>query len=177
MSLVGRTIARAIGGVRGAEYRSRLVDSLVVGSFSSAIEGATGENDWISTDPAVVAAYEADPLSGVMFSVGGYATLTDLTAQAVSPSCAAGVPDDLSLLFVAGADDPVGSCGKGVRAAAERYREAGSVDVRTIIYPEMRHEILNEPRRRDVYVDVESWFTEQSAKASARRRARAQGRK
>ena len=66
---------------------------------------------------------------------------------------------------------------RGVRAAAERYREAGSVDVRTIIYPEMRHEILNEPRRRDVYVDVESWLTEQSAKASARRRARAQGRK
>ena len=29
-----------------------------------------------------------------------------------------------------------------------------------VIYPNMRHEILNEPRRLDVYNDVEQWFTE-----------------
>ena len=61
---------------------------------------------------------------------------------------------------MAGAVDPVGACGEGVREAADLYRSQGVEDVREIIYPNMRHEILNEPRRVDVFTDVEQWFTE-----------------
>ena len=160
LSLAGRTLSRVIGAVRGETYRSRLVDSLVIGAFSSAIEDARTDSDWISTDPSVVDAYLADPLSGQSFSVGAYATLTDLTAEVVTKKSAAAVPKQLPLLFVAGAEDPVGSCGKDVQAAADLYRGQGVEDVRVIIYPNMRHEILNEPRRLDVYNDVEQWFTE-----------------
>ena len=160
LSLAGRTLSRVIGAVRGETYRSRLVDSLVIGAFSSAIEDARTDSDWISTDPSVVDAYLADPLSGQAFSVGAYATLTDLTAEVVTKKSAAAVPKQLPLLFVAGAEDPVGSCGKDVQAAADLYRGQGVEDVRVIIYPNMRHEILNEPRRLDVYNDVEQWFTE-----------------
>lgn len=160
LSLLGRTLSRAIGTLRGETYRSRLLDSLTIGAFSSAIEDARTDSDWISTDPAVVDAYLADPLSGQAFSAGAYATLTDLTAEVVTKKSAAAVPKNLPLLFVAGADDPVGACGEGVRAAADLYRSQGVEDVREIIYPNMRHEILNEPRRVDVFTDVEQWFTE-----------------
>ncbi|CDB33033.1 putative uncharacterized protein [Eggerthella sp. CAG:209] len=160
LSLLGRTLSRAIGALRGETYRSRLLDSLTIGAFSSAIEDARTDSDWISTDPAVVDAYLADPLSGQAFSAGAYATLTDLTAEVVTKKSAAAVPKNLPLLFVAGADDPVGACGEGVRAAADLYRSQGVEDVREIIYPNMRHEILNEPRRVDVFTDVEQWFTE-----------------
>ena len=160
LSLLGRTLSRAIGTLRGETYRSRLLDSLTIGAFSSAIEDARTDSDWISTDPAVVDAYLADPLSGQAFSAGAYATLTDLTAEVVTKKSAAAVPETLPLLFVAGAEDPVGACGEGVRAAADLYRSQGVEDVREIIYPNMRHEILNEPRRVDVFTDVEQWFTE-----------------
>ena len=133
---------------------------MTIGAFSSAIEDARTDSDWISTDPAVVDAYLADPLSGQAFSAGAYATLTDLTAEVVTKKSAAAVPKNLPLLFVAGAEDPVGACGEGVRAAADLYRSQGVEDVREIIYPNMRHEILNEPRRVDVFTDVEQWFTE-----------------
>lgn len=158
LSLAGRTLARAIGAVRGERYRSRLVDSLAMGAFSSAIEDARTDCDWLSTDPAVVDAYLADPLAGQMFTVGGYATLTDLTAEVVADASAAAVPHDLPLLFVAGSDDPVGECGEAVRRAADRYRSAGVEDVDVVLYPGMRHEILNEPDRIDVYADIEAWL-------------------
>lgn len=160
VSLAGRTLSRAIGAVRGERYRSRLVETLAVGSFSSAIEDARTECDWLSTDPAVVDAYLADPLAGQMFTVGGYATLTDLTAEVVTDASAAAVPHDLPLLFVAGSEDPVGERGVAVRRAADRYRAAGVEDVRVILYPDMRHEILNEPGRADVYADIEAWCAE-----------------
>lgn len=84
LSLLGRTLSRAIGTLRGETYRSRLLDSLTIGAFSSAIEDARTDSDWISADPAVVDAYLADPLSGQAFSAGAYATLTDLTAEVVT---------------------------------------------------------------------------------------------
>lgn len=165
MSVAGRTLARVIGAVRGEEYRSRLVDSLVIGAFSSAITDARTDCDWICTDPAVVDDYIADPLSGAMFSVGGYATLTDLTAEVVTKDSAEKVPKTLPLLFIAGAEDPVGGNSKDVKKAAQLYKDAGVEDVRTIIYPGMRHEILNEPRHEDVFADVEAWFTERAVLA------------
>lgn len=158
----GNMLARFIGSVKGADYRSRLLDNLCVGAFASAVEDARTDCDWISTDPAVVDAYRADPLAGFMFSAGGFATLTDLVAEVVTPASAAAVPDDVPLLFIAGAEDPIGACGAEVKKAADLYKNQGVKNVRTIIYPGMRHEILNEPRHEDVYSDVEAWFTERA---------------
>lgn len=160
-ALAGRTLARVIGAVRGEGYRSRLVDSLVQGPFRSAIDDARTDFDWLSTNPAVVDAYLADPLCGEMFTVGGYATLTDVAAEACRPASAAAVPSDLPLLFVSGDEDPVGDNGAGVRAAAQGYEEAGSRDVECVLYPGMRHEILNEPGHLAVFSDVEEWLTKQ----------------
>ena len=70
------------------------------GAFSKQIENPRTPFDWLSTDPAVVDAYIEDEMCGAMFSAGGYATLTDLTGEVASPSCAAKVPKDLPVLFV-----------------------------------------------------------------------------
>ena len=120
-----------------------------------------------NSDPAVVDAYIADELCGAMFSVGGYATLTDLTGEVVSPSCAAKVPKGLPVLFVAGAEDPVGACGKGVRAAADLLRRAGVQDVEVKLYEGMRHEILNEPGRAQVYTEVVGWIEEHACQSTS----------
>ena len=162
LALAGRSLSKLIGAVRGPEYRSSLVESLVIGSFSSAISNSRTEYDWLSNDPEVVDTYCADPLSGFRFSVGGYATLMDLVAEAVSKTGAAEVPSSMPLLFIAGEEDPVGSWGKAVQKAAELYRQQGVQDVSVILYPDMRHEILNEPDRMRVFSDVESWLTKRA---------------
>ena len=95
-----------------------------------------------------------------MFTVGGYATLTALTGEVVRAESASKVPKVLPLLFIAGGEDPVGDCGRGVRKAAEEYRNAGVQSVETKIYAGMRHEILNEPIRQDVYADCVFWLGE-----------------
>ena len=133
---------------------------LGAGAFAKQIENARTPFDWLSTDPEVVDAYIADEMCGAMFSAGGYATLTDLTGEVVTRACAAKVPHDLPVLFVAGAEDPVGGCGKGVHAAAELLRGAGVRRVDEVLYPGMRHEILNEPGRAQVYADIAQWMEE-----------------
>ena len=49
--------------------------------------------------------------------------------------------------------------GRGVQSAGKLYESAGVKDVEVILYPEMRHEILNEPGNMAVFSDIESWLT------------------
>ena len=93
-----------------------------------------------------------------MFPAGGYATLTALTGEACDPKTFQAIPQALPLLFIAGAEDPVGSMGEGVRKVAAMTREAGVKDVEVRIYEGMRHEILNERDAQVVYDDVLAWL-------------------
>ena len=96
-----------------------------------------------------------------MFTAGGYATLTALTGEVARAKSAAKVPKGLPLLFIAGGQDPVGDCGRGVQKAVAEYRAAGVETVDMRLYPGMRHEILNEPGRDQVMGDVVAWLAKQ----------------
>lgn len=70
------------------------------------------------------------------------------------------IPKGLPILFTAGADDPVGDFGKGVRKVYEQYKAAGIQDVSLRLYSGDRHEILNETDREQVYQDLFEWLEE-----------------
>lgn len=167
LSRLGSFLAHSIANFKGERYRSSFIDSLGVGSYSSKIKNARTPMDWISHDDAVVDAYLADPHCGFMFTVGGYSALMALTEECAQPECSQNYSLDLPLFFVAGAEDPVGDCGEGVKAAAELARKpramynatAAPVDVK--LYPDMRHEIHNEIGHEQVYADIADWIEAQ----------------
>ena len=159
--MAGNALANALARLRGERYKSGLLHSMADGAYSKAVKNSRTDFDWLSTDPAQVDAYINDSKCGQMFTVGGYATLTALTGEVVRAESASKVPKVLPLLFIAGGEDPVGDCGRGVRKAAEEYRNAGVQSVETKIYAGMRHEILNEPGRARVMADVEAWLAKQ----------------
>ena len=158
VSKAGNMLSRAIAAVRGKGHESKFLDSMAAGGFNKVIDDPRTEADWISANEENVDRYLADEKSGFMFPAGGYATLTALTLEACSPGAFRAIPRDLPLLFVAGAEDPVGSMGEGVRKVAEMAREAGVQDVEVEIYAGMRHEILNEDDHMRVYDDVAAWL-------------------
>ena len=159
VSWAGHALARLICAVRGEKYRSKLLDGMGVGAYARAVPGPSG-CEWLSHNEKNVATYVADPRCGFMFSAGGYAAVTKLTARACSLAWARRAPHDVPLLFVSGAEDPVGDNGCGVRAAAELARRAGQRHVDVRIYEGMRHEIFNEDDGGRVMADVLSWVEE-----------------
>ena len=64
---------------------------------------------------------------------------------------------DLPVFFIAGEEDPVGNFGEGVKKAGAQYRQAGIQDVKIKLYPNDRHEILQETDREQVFADVYQW--------------------
>lgn len=158
LSRAGNVFARFLAARKGADYRSSLLDNMGVGAYAKQIENARTQHDWICSDPAVVDSYIEDELCGAMFSVGGYATLTDLTGEIATLKCASSVPSNIPLLLIAGAQDPVGACGAGVQTTADLLRRGGVSQVDVKLYDGMRHEILNEPGHAQVYTDVVDWI-------------------
>jgi alpha-beta hydrolase superfamily lysophospholipase len=74
------------------------------------------------------------------------------------PKNLANMKKSLPVLFTAGEADPVGNFGKGVRQAHAAFQKAGMVKTSIKLYPECRHEILNELNRQEVYTDILRWI-------------------
>jgi alpha-beta hydrolase superfamily lysophospholipase len=57
----------------------------------------------------------------------------------------------------------VGEYGAGVERAYKAFCRAGLRDVMIRLYPDGRHEMLNEINKADVYRDVLNWLNEKLA--------------
>ena len=64
----------------------------------------------------------------------------------------------LPVLFVSGGKDPVGGMSRGVLTCIDAFKRAGMKDVTIRIYPEGRHEMLNESNHEAVYADILRWL-------------------
>ena len=154
----GLAVASAVCKLKGAVHLSPLLKSVMFGGYNSRIENARTENDWLSTDPKVVDAYNADPNCGFMASAGLVrAMMTGLLYIHKAESLDA-MDKKLPVYFIAGGEDPVGNYGKGVEQAAEEFRKCGMERVSCKIYPGGRHEILNEMNKEEVYENTADWI-------------------
>ncbi len=158
LSYTALALSHAIALFRGEDYYSAFVDNLGMGAYNKAFEPARTSRDWLSRDEATVDTYLAEPRCSFSFSVGGYSTLTSLTGYIAKQNNVARAPIDLPLLFISGGDDPVGNRGIGVYAAASQFRKAGNDHVYVEIYPEARHELINEINWHEVYNDMYDWI-------------------
>jgi len=122
--------------------------------------GETGF-EWLSRDGAEVRKYVADPWCGFAFSNALVYDNLRATLKIWDPASEAGIPPDLPLLLIAGDRDPAGRNGESVHQLALRYRSQGLRHVSEILYPDARHEILNETNREQVEQDVVAWLDHQ----------------
>ncbi|MBM6401996.1 alpha/beta hydrolase [Phycicoccus sonneratiae] len=155
---VGAGIAAAEARLRGRRHTSTLLDKLTFGQYNAAFKPNRTDFDWLSRDDAEVDAYVADPLCGNTFTSGFFKDLLGGLAGINDAKRVAGVRRDLPVLLVSGDKDPVGDGGKGPRAVAQQYRDAGLTDVTCTLYPDARHELFNETNRDEVTADVVRWL-------------------
>jgi len=153
----GKLLAKLIMLFRGERHRSEFLKKIAFTGYNKKYETVNTPDDWLSRDPEVVRRYRADPLCTFTFTVRAYHDLFSLVKQVSRKDWAKRLPKDLPLLVMSGDMDPVGSWGKGVRQVADRLRSAGlSVTLR--LYPDMRHEILNEIDRETVWKETAQWL-------------------
>ena len=107
----------------------------------------------VSRDPAVVQAYVQDPLvhHGKLT-----ARLIVEMSSAMKRALAAAPVIELPLLILHGEGDKLTS----PAGSKDFHNNAGSADKSLKIYPELYHEIFNEPEKDAVLADVTNWLEE-----------------
>lgn len=158
---IGSFCAGIIKLFRGERYRSIFLKKLSFSGYNKKIENVRTENDWLSRNTENVDKYNADKFCTFLFTVNGYQTLFGVLKYIQKKENYEKIPKDLPVFFIAGAEDPVGSYGKGVKRVANQYKQAGMQHIRTKIYKGDRHELINEMDRALVYEDIRSWIEHQ----------------
>ncbi len=148
------TIARAIVNKRNWNRTNKFMDNLGLGGYSKAIKNRKTDFDWLSYNEENVKKYIADPYCGHPNTGGFWVGFTAGMKTIWRKKYMEKVDRKQKILIVAGQDDPVGQNGKGLRWLEKAYKKLGIQDVTLILYPNMRHEILNENEKEKPYNDI-----------------------
>lgn len=148
--------ASLTGRLRGTKYRSKLIDSLVFGSYNNRFQKRT-KFDWLSRNIHNVDRYLEDERCGRLFTCAAFGDLAQLLIRVNKKEWYDAVPEDLPVFLIAGEMDPVGNYAKGVREVYEGLKSRQKkVDIK--LYENDRHEILNESDREVVFRDIVGWL-------------------
>ena len=148
MILSGPAIAAHTGVSKAKAIIGKAIGSIFPNLPIEAIDA-----DAVSRDPEVVAAYKADPLvyrGKVPAGIGKALLVVSEKMHLLAPGITA------PLLVVHGEEDKLVSADGSKRLV----EHVGSHDVELKIYPDLFHEVFNEPERDRVLNDVVAWINQ-----------------
>lgn len=163
LASIGKILCRLLSVFKGDHYRSKLLQKMSFGAFN---QGFSIPNQWICTDPEVVAAYNQDPLCMFTFSLNGFYNLLTLM-QRTYQKTQRQVNIQLPILFISGREDPCLVNEKAFDQAVQHLSNEGYQDVTSILFEQMRHEILNEKNKEKVYQTITTFIEDSREKNNA----------
>lgn len=154
----GIQLADTIIKKKGNLYRSKKLDKLSFEFANINFEPVKTKYDWICSDENVVKKHAEDKISSFIFTVSGFKDLFYLVKMCNDEKNIKNTPKDLPIFIFSGDMDPVGENGVGVRKVYELYKKIGVKEIELKLYPEKRHEMLNETNKECVYNDILNWI-------------------
>ncbi|MEE0511234.1 MAG: alpha/beta fold hydrolase [Peptococcaceae bacterium] len=148
----------AIAKQAGIEHKSPLLFKLILGGNNRRCHPRRNSYDWLSRDPDRTDAFASDKRNCDNFTAQAYndmltGMLTNYDARRTST-----IDTSVPLLILSGDADPIGEYGKGIIRLRDDFLALGCNDVRVILYPGARHELLNEINRDQVTRDILDWL-------------------
>jgi alpha-beta hydrolase superfamily lysophospholipase len=159
MVKIGALLAKVIVGEKGYQTKSKLFDKMAFGGYAKSIKNAKTSFDWLSYNEKNVNKYIEDPYCGYMSTGGFYKEFLSGLAKLHKKSELNKIRKDIPILLIAGNEDPVGNNGKGPLKMAHMYQDLGIKEVVLKRFDGMRHEILNENNKEEVYKVILKFLT------------------
>lgn len=155
---IGKCLAKTSARNHGDRYRPKNIQRLSFNSFNRKFRHEGSPNAWICSDTTVVRLYDADPLCNFQFTANGFYNLFSLMQFTYDTKDWKLTRRDMPILFVSGEDDPCAAGKRRFAKAQQSMNKAGYTNVDGTMYPNMRHEILNEKEKETVWNDILRFF-------------------
>ena len=158
MVTAGWHMANLVSKLSGQRAHSKLVEKLSFGAYNKQFAPTRTRADWISRDEAVVDAYIADPLCEFLPTAGMFRDMMEGLQYIANKNNLKKMDPATPVYIFSGDHDPVGGNGEGVQKVAGFFRDAGTEDLTVKLYPDGRHEMMNELNRDEVFADLLAWL-------------------
>lgn len=156
----GSLMAQIIINTHSADYDAVVLTGTAYRTFGdmnggNLNKGYSTENEWLSRDPAVAAAFASDKKTFYADTIKLFG-LADALRLLGKP--AKNFERDIPVLIMIGSDDSLGGERSVAKLAADYVTRSGLSEVEAIVYPGARHEIFNETNRNEVIADLVAWL-------------------
>ncbi len=156
-----RLIVAAERARLGKRGKSAVVKKLTFDAFNKRFVPNRTPSDWLSRDDAEVDKYLNDPLCGFECTNQLWWDVLGGMAEMCTPKNVARMPKTLPIYLLAGECDPVNNSLAGIRKLQAALETAGMESVTCRVYPQARHELLNETNRDEITKDLLAWLDAQ----------------
>jgi alpha-beta hydrolase superfamily lysophospholipase len=146
--------------VSGREGESVIMRNLMTSQFNVGHSEARTEYDWLSRDTSEVDAYISDPLCGHPLCIGSWLDMLSDTVITSNTDRLKDIPASLPIYMFSGDKDPLNNNLEALMLLLKRYKDAGIKRVDQRIYPDGRHEMVNEINRSEVFSDLLFWIND-----------------
>ncbi len=155
--IISKQLIKAKIFLQGDRHVSPMIDKLFFGNYSKMVGSQRTAYDWLSTLPEEVDKYILDPYCGEICTLGFYKDLISGILEVNTELAFSSIRQDLPILLISGGCDPVGEMGLGVKEVYARIKK-NVRNAKMILYPESRHEPLNDKESFQVMEDIIHWL-------------------
>lgn len=153
----GLAVTGALKLKAGGRGNSRFLDLMTCTGYAKRYPNNAKDGSWLSRDPQVLVHALMDPKQHFRFSLNAYGALFETMDEVTQEKRMKKMPKNLSLMILSGGDDLVGEKGKGIQRLENALNRIGMKDVTCILYPDGRHELLNDLDKQQVLQDIRLW--------------------
>ncbi len=147
---LGDMVTKTLSTFKKKENISAFVEKMSIKAYGHRFP----RGNWMTKDEKIFDKYLADEDCGGTFPFGFYWSLSKNMTKVNRHIDKIG---NKKIFLIVGSEDPVGSRGKYVKTLYKKYIKHG-IDAKIKIYPNDRHELINETDRKQVYKDVVDFY-------------------
>lgn len=158
MTIGGLLVSSLVTRFKGPKHVSPFLSNLMFGNKKYTSLSSRTAYDWLSRSNPVVGAYMHDPYCGFTCTASFYHDLLKLIQLAGKRKLIKLTKKDLPVYIISGDKDPVGGYGKEVQKLQSVLKKYEFTNITFKLYPDCRHELLNEINHEEVYSDIHQWI-------------------
>ena len=144
--------------VYGPNHKSKIFNQILLKKFNQPFQPIRTKFDWLSRDESIVDKAMKDELMSFDCTSSFYYSLTLGVKDIFKKENIAAIPKKIPVYIFSGDKDPAGLLGKGVTQLYSNWKAAGLMHIEFKLYPNGRHEMMNEINKEEVLNDLLLWI-------------------
>lgn len=150
-------MANFVGLFKKGEKPSKFLNTMAFASYNKKFKPKKTGFEWISKSEENLKKYIEDEYCGFVPSVNFFKSFFKNLSNLHSKKIIQSIRKDLPILILGGSMDPVGGYSKAIKKLQTLYG-SNEISSTLILYPDLRHEILNEDSKDEIYRDIKGFL-------------------